>query len=639
MIRNSAVISVDTDKPVAKVSRHIYGHFIEHLGRCIYGGIWAEMLVNRKFAGHDTKEFGVLDPWCSIGRDKNSRFMHDNTAFFSGNQSQKIEILEDDGKERGIGQGELALKNGASYELTVWVKKKGKIGTIACSLRKGKTKLESNQFKIAGNSWKKLSCSLKSSQTTSKGVLAITTTGKGKLWVGAASLMPSENTSGMRPEVLEAIIEMNPPNVRWPGGNFVSGYNWLDGIGPKDKRPTRWDRAWDATEYNDFGVDEFIKFCRLIDAEPYICVNTGDGTAEGAAALVEYCNGPASSKYGALRAKNGHRKPYGVRLWGVGNEIYGNWQIGHVDAETYGRMCLEFIEAMRHVDKSIEFISIGQWLHEDEDDWNRHVLELTQDQADYFSVHEYTDQLPGQTRPKNKLQEEALYWHVVLAPEKTEAHFKKTGCLISKTVKVRPDLPIAFDEWNVWIRDLLPDLEQEYKLRDGLYAAGMFHAMQRMGDRVKIANLAQLVNVLGALRTDKTRVAHTPISLAFKLYAEHSGDTAVMTRVDGPAKTVSGRKADMVDAQATVDSGSGKVYIGIVNRSIKESMECRIHLENVKSISSAEAHILAGPSYTAMIDIGGRPRVRINKKKLRGSGNNISLTLPRHSVAVVVVST
>ncbi|MGQ9473041.1 MAG: hypothetical protein ACUVRN_03210 [Candidatus Caldatribacteriaceae bacterium] len=331
---------------------------MEHLGRCIYGGIWAETIRNGKFAGHDPRHMGVVEPWLPFGEKDHQKvyFTHDNTHCYSGRQSQRIEIMSPNA-EAGIQQN--VIMNDSRYYITCIVKGKDITKAIRINLQKeGKIYAEKLLEGITPD-WQTFQFELAVDPSTEgeKASLVISFQGPGTLWISYVSMMPVNNSwQGMRRDVLEAVKNLGPTVIRWPGGNFVSSYHWMDGIGPRDKRPPRWDYAWNAWEPNDFGTDEFIEFCRFVEVEPYLCVNIGTGTPEEAAAWVEYCNGDCSTRYGALRAENGHPKPYNVHFWGVGNETYGNWQIGHVDPETYGRKCLEFARAMKAVDPSIILI-------------------------------------------------------------------------------------------------------------------------------------------------------------------------------------------------------------------------------------------------------------------------------------------
>ncbi|MFN8090817.1 MAG: hypothetical protein U0599_01020 [Vicinamibacteria bacterium] len=253
---------------------------------------------------------------------------------------------------------------------------------------------------------------------TADGRLEIAGTGSGAFRVGVASLMPADNVSGFRASTIRWLKELGVEIARWPGGNFVSAYDWRDGVGDRDLRPPRRELAWSGLESNDMGIDDFMTFCRLVGAEPYLAVNSGLGDAHSAAEEVEYVNGAATTRLGALRARNGHPAPYGVRIWGVGNEMYGPWQWGHLQITQYAEKHDFMVRAMRQADPTIEVIASGatpeeaSWCYIEnrqlgtfperetvsdplpfpiggKQDWTGALLERTPDSIDYLGEHFY----------------------------------------------------------------------------------------------------------------------------------------------------------------------------------------------------------------------------------------------------------
>ncbi|MBC7218055.1 MAG: hypothetical protein H5U36_07955, partial [Candidatus Caldatribacterium sp.] len=351
---------IDATRRKGRLSPFVYGSFIEHLGRCVYGGIWAEKIRNGKFAGEDPNHCGVIYPWLPFGEQKgrNVYFTHDNTCFYVGSQSQRVEIMAP-GTMAGIFQD--IIVDDCAFKVRCVLRGEGIGNPVWVRLQRGEEVFVETGLEV-GPDWKVFDFEWKVTPVLFRKEVSfvIAFEGPGTLWVGYVSMMPiNRSWKGMRKDVLSAIRMLRPTILRWPGGNFASNYHWMDGVGPRDKRPPRWDRAWSTWEPNDFGTDEFMELCRFVGAEPYICVNIGTGTPEEAAAWVEYCNGDPSSRYGSLRAENGHPEPYSVRFWGIGNETYGNWQIGHVDPETYGKKCLEFVRTMKAVDPNIVLVAVG----------------------------------------------------------------------------------------------------------------------------------------------------------------------------------------------------------------------------------------------------------------------------------------
>ncbi|MDI7277133.1 MAG: alpha-L-arabinofuranosidase C-terminal domain-containing protein [Anaerolineae bacterium] len=638
-----ARVRVQTDRPIGRIDRNLYGHFIEHLGRCIYGGLWAEMLVNRKFDGPDLKEFGVVYPWQSIGRGPGVRFDHDNTTFYSGRQSQKIVVHQDGARPHGVSQGPLALRRGQRYHLRLVARQMGLPGPLRLALEnaEGEPHVE-QEIHCPEGDWYVLEADLACPADDLLGRLAITFRGAGTLWLGAASLMPAETRQGWRADVVEAVRGLRPSFLRWPGGNFASAYHWQDGIGPRDRRPSRVDPAWGALEPNDVGTDEFMALCRDLGTEPYLCVNVGSGTPEEAAAWVEYCNGPADSTFGALRAANGHPEPYRVRYWGVGNETYGNWQPGHVDAETYGNLCLEFARAMRAVDPEIVLVGVGAQEYE-APGWNEAVLRIVRDRIDHLSLHHYTPgyatgELPIDHVPAH----EELYPVVMAGPERVEELLRDVGDLISR-LGLQDRVHIALDEWNVWLfAHYECRLEEPFLLRDGLYVASVFNALHRNCRLVRLASLAQLVNVLGAVYTTPTGLFLTPVYLANKLMVEHSGTVSVETEVESPTFSAPAAvlmpprpRARYLDAMATLSEKGDCLYLSLVNRHREQPVTAEVEVAGAAVQMQGSGHRLHGPSALSGNSITNPDVVQVRPVEPFLAGNRFSYTLPAHSATVL----
>ncbi|MGH2371713.1 MAG: alpha-N-arabinofuranosidase, partial [Chloroflexota bacterium] len=248
---------------------------------------------------------------------------------------------------------------------------------------------------------------------------------------------PLADERGFRADVLETMKHVGVPNLRWPGGNFASAYHWEDGVGPREARVPRFDLSWRALEPNTFGTDEFLAYAAELGAEPYICVNTGSGTLDEAARWVEYCNLPVErfpSRHALMRAQNGHPDPYGAKLWGIGNEVYGSWQVGHAGPDGYARKCREYAYFMRAVDPSIKLVAVGADLPE----WDETVLKLAGDAVDYISIHQYHGSED--------------YLATVGAAAYVEQRLALLGSVIDsarRTLARETPVQIAMDEWNV----------------------------------------------------------------------------------------------------------------------------------------------------------------------------------------------
>ncbi|MBN2180558.1 MAG: hypothetical protein JW715_01495, partial [Sedimentisphaerales bacterium] len=336
-------VTIDAGTTKEPISPYIYGQFIEHLGRCIYGGIWAEMLEDRKFYYTITADYNPYarsrtiptespyqvvgaSPWQIIGSADSVTMVKENS--FVGEHTPVIQ------GGNGIRQLDLGLVKDKDYSGYIYLKARDGNPIVTVSLCWGDNQQDSMQFKFIQKEYVKYFFWLTSGTDTIKGKLEIKVE-NGSCFVGTVSLMPADNINGMRADTMAVLKELNATLYRWPGGNFVSGYDWRDGIGDRDKRPPRTNPAWTGVEHNDFGMHEFINFCRILNAEPMITVNTGFGDAYSAAAELEYANGATDTQMGSLRKLNGDAEPFNVRLWCIGNEMWGAHQLGYMRLDHY----------------------------------------------------------------------------------------------------------------------------------------------------------------------------------------------------------------------------------------------------------------------------------------------------------------
>ena len=618
--RPNAEIDVDASRTIGTIDRNIYGHFIEHLGRCIYEGIWAEMLWNRKFTG-GVDEKGVIESWSAFG--EGAKYSRDNIEFYTPSQSQRIELAP--GREGGIlkKDAHLGIKP-QRYTARAILKQQGLSGPVTVALRQADRVYASAVIPQVGADWSEYNVELDVKDSDANAQFSVSATGPGTLWIGCLSLMPADNVDGMRKDVLESIKRIKPPLIRWPGGNMVSGYHWEDGIGDRDRRPPRWERAWKTWEWNDFGTDEYIRFCRLVGTEPYICVNAGEGQADEAARWVEYCNGSPDTPYGRLRAANGHPEPYRVKYWGIGNEMYGDWQLGHLDATKYALKSIEFARAMKAVDPSIVLVGVGV----DRDEfgkWNSTVSQIAGSYYDYLSVHYYKG-------PRAKDPKELTYLNLICASLEIERMLADTAEVVRKNAPKK--LPLAFDEWNIWLPHGLE--HPMYALRDGLFAAGVFHALHRLADRVSMANLAQLVNVLGAIQTNMTEVVETPICKAFELYADLCLENRAAAEVNCESFDTPAGRMPVLDVSATVSSDMKKLVLAVINRDPVRDHPARIKLGGFDPKREADLAVLNGPDAFSVNDFGRPEDVTIRRSRTSLDPAR-PYVFPAHSVTIITL--
>jgi alpha-N-arabinofuranosidase len=443
---------------------------------------------------------------------------------------------------------------------------------------------------------------------------------------------------GFRKDVLALVRELRVGVLRWPGGNFVSNYHWTDGIGPKDARPRRPELAWGGEESNRFGTDEFLAYCGELGTEPYVCLNMGTGTLSEALGWIEYCNGAGDTDWARRRRENGRDEPYRVRYWGLGNEMYGDWQVGALSAEEYVRTATRWARAIKMLDPSAVLISCGMngW-----SDWDRIVIDGMASLVDLHSVHIYTGSED--------------YWTNVLQPHQAERAIHSTRALIERAAyvkKIAKPPRIAYDEWNVWYRTDDGMLAERYNFADALAVATYLNIFIRNCDWVRMANLAQLVNAIAPVVTTTDTAVAQPIYYPVLLHAQSALDIAADVHVAGPTVSPLGhhhsrwphRVADLgpfslVDAAATVSADRRKVALTLVNRNPDQPEKAEIVLRDHAFDGAAEIRVLTSerdPGSRALPDVAG---AHLAEGSETAHGRTLTLTLPAQSFTVVQAAT
>lgn len=447
---------------------------------------------------------------------------------------------------------------------------------------------------------------------------------------------PLSDEHGFRRDVLDALRPLRMPILRWPGGNFVSGYTWTDGIGPVDDRPRRLELAWHGVESNRFGTDEYIAYCRELETEPYICVNMGTGTMEEARSWVEYCNGTSDTYWANRRRANGHPEPYNVRYWGLGNEMWGTWQIGALAAEDYTKKAIEFAKVMLWTDPTIELVSCGR---DGSSAWDRTVLEGLVRFVRYHSIHMYTGN--------------ADYLENVYQPHLAEWELDNVRSEIKRVhlhQGIEHEIKVAYDEWNVWYRARQPEqLEEKYDLSDALAVAAYLNIFVRQCDVVTVANLAQLVNVIAAVFTSPEGLYLQTIYHPFALMANHTQDVALATWVESPTVTLPSELPGQVkpsraarlgafnvlDAAATRDEARTTLVVSLINRSEAEKMDVVLELAAGEVTGEIRRFEVNGDDVHGINDFDQPKAVAVTETTEQQAGRLIRLQLPPHSHTVL----
>jgi alpha-N-arabinofuranosidase len=586
-------VTLDAGKTGAPVSKYIYGQFIEHLGRCIYQGLWAEMLEDRKFfwpVGEGES------PWKAVGEPGLVKM--DKVKPFTGAHTPRVTLS---GKgPGGIAQEALALVEGKDYVGRVVLAGDPSAAPVTVSLvwGDGPDARQTLAVKDIGREYRTFPFAFKAGGSTGNARLEIVSSGRGTFKVGTASIMPADNVDGFRPEVLALLKELDAPVYRWPGGNFVSGYDWRDGIGDRDRRPPRKNPAWTGVEHNDVGIHEYMDLMRLIGAEPYITVNSGLGDAGMALEELQYANGAADTKMGKMRAANGHPEPWGVKFWAIGNEMYGSWQLGYMPLSDYVRKHIQYAVAMKAMDPSIEVVAVGAVGR-----WSETMLAEASNHMDLISEHFYVQHKPG------------LLAHVSQMPAEirriAEAHRKYRATI--PPLKAKP-VPVALDEWNYWYGPYVyGELGTQYFLEDALGVAAAFNEYARQSDIYFMANYAQTVNVIGAIKTSKTAAVLDSTGVILALYRHHFGTIPVSV----------GGAPEPLDVMACwKDDSKSVLTLSIVNPT-KKAITLTLDAGKIALPKTARLFLVGGLDPRACNVPGQAPQVKVHETAAAPFGRKI----------------
>lgn len=431
---------------------------------------------------------------------------------------------------------------------------------------------------------------------------------------------PTADEDGFRSDVVELVRELGTSTIRYPGGNFVSGFRWEDSVGPRENRPVRRDLAWHSIETNQVGMDEFSRWLKLTDSELMLAVNLGTRGIEAALDLLEYANHPSGTTLSDLRIKNGTEEPHNIRMWCLGNEMDGPWQTGYMSAEDYGKLAGRTAQAMKAADKDLELVVCGSSGSSMPTfgDWERTVLEHTYDHVDFISCHAYYQERNGDLGS-------------YLASSLDMEYFIKTVVATADHVgnKLRSDkkIKLSFDEWNIWYldehkasdevneewREAPRQLEDVYSVADAVVLGNLLITLLKNHDRVASASLAQLVNVIAPIMTEPGGAAWRqttffPFSVTSRLARGEVLNPRVT--VDSYRTEVHG-DAPLVDSVATVDDDAAAVFL--VNRSTTESIEVAIDVSGLGATAITEAHTLHDPDVYAKNTLDDQERVALQQ--------------------------
>jgi alpha-N-arabinofuranosidase len=658
-------VTIDVRQTARPVSPYEYGMFIEHIGALVYRSLWSEMLDDRKFyfpvkpeepppatpaQGGPFRNM-QLRKWHPIGPAEAVVMDRDNP--FVGEQSPRIDL--EASSPHGIRQSGVALVKGKKYAGHIWMRATpGAKARIALVWGEGASDRQNVQLPSPSNTYREVPFTFVAGSDTNAGSFEITGTGTGSLHIGAVSLMPADNLDGFRPDVIAQLKQLHSGFWRLPGGNYISNFNWYHSLGPRDNRPPDFDNAWNAMQTNDVGMDEFMTFCRLIGVEPYITVNAGFGDAHSAAEEVEYINGAANTHMGAERARNGHPEPYHVKFWNIGNEPYGQWQLGRTDLKYYLLKHNEFAKAMREADPSITLLASGSMPEEvilegvaadwhvpfdkagicSDVDWTCGFLKHDWGNFDGITEHWYTRAGARWDRERAEKGIKVGRLEAGLVPDEET---------VLEWVRRPADrVRLKAEEWQEYEKQF-PEMKtkhifmsnDEYAYTGGqtdlklaLAYAMVFNEMLRETSFLRMTAFTMGVSTLDY---NQTAAALNTNGLLFKLYGEHLGEGSIPVALTGnspqPAptqhmvgdlpRTSSGSPTYPLDILATLSADRKFLTLAVVNATDSEQ-KFNLTVNGTRLSGDAKLWRMTGKTVEAANKVGEPPQVEVKESTLSG---------------------
>lgn len=650
------VAVIDAAKTGSPIHPLLYGKFTELLGNMFEKGVWAEMISDRKFF-YPVRSDRELRPrntkrgfnrWWPVGPDR--AITMDTKDAYVGEHSPRISL--EPGSSRGVIQRGIPIRRGKEYTgRVVLAGDPGANVTVSLIWGTQATERQTVALPHATDRYHLFPLRFTAGADTDNAELEIVGTGTGWFRIGVVSLMPADHLHGFRKDIVEHLRVIDHGTIyRWPGGNMLAMYDWRDGIGDIDRRRPYYDLAWNTVEYNDVGTDEFILLCRLLGLEPFLVTNIGLHDEYSAAAWVEYCNGAPNTVYGGLRAANGHREPYGVKYWGIGNEMYGQWQIGHMSIDHYITKHTQFAKRMRGVDPTIRLVASGANIFEtgttnrhhrlrpddmrlpfeygSPEDWSGRLLAGASDYFEILSEHVYpyfNNAYDAEKQAWVPVQEDQVDTirrgaNRIYAVAEAYDHYRET----LPGLKAKP-IRIALDEWAC---------------RGPLgVAAGLMEVFRR----TDIYALGGYTGFSGCISHNAHETTYSPTGLVFRILREHYGTIPVSLTGNAPQKDIpgtigvdkasrsSGSDTYPLDMTAALTADRRALTLAVVNPTRTEQ-EVDLQISGVALADSARAWQIVLPDYNARNVPGQRPVVDIAEVSVQGAPTRLSV--PGISVSV-----
>jgi len=644
-----------------KINPYIFGHFVEDI-RDHMDAMLAYELKDMDFEHQDINRNGVSGSWYPITNGQNTIFALEPAAPKHTGHSQKIRIFADDQCYGGIAQ-KISVRGNVSYKLQIYARASLNIKYIFVEImdRRTQEKLSGTKIEVNSHDWQEYSSQLTAERDCNDAEFKvfISTEGEtwkdsvstGMVWFDHVSILPVDSVGIVKKNVFDMTRELNAGIMRL-GGNYISAYHWEHWVGPVYERPIMLNEAWDTFADKHFGTDEFIRFCHDLGVSPQICVNDGSGTPEEAARWVEYCNGDEKTAMGAIRAANGHSSPYKVKYWEIGNEVWGNWQVGHCSAEEFAKRYVRFAKAMREVDPEIVLLACG---HTDPK-WNKAVLEIAGDYIDYLTLHIYQGYNHFGFINQNVSREEK-YKAIVSYPEVTNYFLNE----VKECLKNYPHVKLAITEYNTmyYPNTLRKGLPNEHSLEAAVANAGIFNEFIRNCNIIEIANFSDLVNgwLGGCIRvgdhyadqfrgkepgwTGKNNVVYgTPTYHAMKMYANRDITYLVNNEVECDSFSVASKNNNLkldrlpeLDVVTCINEHKNLLTVFVVNRSLEDVM-VDILPRDFKYNGKIKVGEITGSDIDSINDVFAPENITCCFKEIEIDLDKITYPLKAHSIYV-----
>lgn len=656
--------TIDASVKGAPIQPLIYGMFVEHIGGLLEQGFRAEMLEDRKFyyavgaqptnSGRGNRG-GPQRRWQPLGPAGAVRM--DSTRAYASMHAPRVSLATNE--PRGISEGSVAIVSGKSYTGRIVISgDPGAAVSVSLVWGDGATNRQTVRLSSITTAWKTQHFRFTLPPvSTDSARFEITGTGRGSFAIGAVSLMPADNVQGFRREVVTALASMHSGVYRFPGGNFVSGpFDWRDAVGDPDKRAPRWDPVWNAVQPNDFGLDEFMVLCTLLDVQPYITVNGGFGDAFSAAQQVEYANGAVTTLMGRRRAANGHPKPYGIKYWGIGNEMWGDWQYGYMSIDQWIAKQGQFAREMRKVDPSIKLVAAGAMpdamtgsgmakkltgkiIAEEMGpaDWSAALLSRSINDFEILSQHFYVysgthyDLQQGKQVPDDSAMSLVEWARKPASMVRVEYEHFRTYQEKIPAMQTKP-ITVAIDEWAY-------SGSPPNAFKPVLAYAWGLHEMFRHSDVFSMGGFTFAGSTLSATRTDAVL---NPIGLMFKLYSDHFGKIPLSVGGSSPQPVRTGQVGGEVpnvnagsptypiDVAAALSADGTMLTLAVVNPS-ESAHQLKLDVRALNIAGPGKVWRMA-PGNVMATNVAGRvPGVRV--EELSAIAGEL-LTVPAISVGI-----